>query len=70
MAPLLAEIVAAMSLVEAPISMATRPFEIVAAMSLVEAPISMAAPLGGVVTVRPHDVVLIHLVIPLADNNL
>ena len=44
--------------------------EIVAAMSLVEAPISMAAPLGGIVTVRTHDVVLIHLVIPLADNNL
>ena len=44
--------------------------EIVAAMSLVEAPISMAAPLGGIVTVRRHDVVLIHLVIPLADNNL
>jgi hypothetical protein len=30
----------------------------------------MATLLGGIVTVRPHDVVLIHLVIPLADNNL
>jgi hypothetical protein len=70
MAPLLAEIVAATSLVETPISMATRHCEIVAATSLVETQTSMATLLGGIVTVRPHDVVLIHLVIPLADNNL
>ena len=44
--------------------------EIVAATSLVETQTSMATLLGGIVTVRPHDVVLIHLVIPLADNNL